>query len=251
MVGVAAPDDRTAPPGGIHASIGIASADDMTSPSLVSVPSEVAVGSSGFSSLTPIDPDGLPHGPAAGWAEAAVDYSGAEDRTNPTTTGDPFGGAPAARLSPGPALPPAPAPPPPGLATAPGPSAQPVGVQAWEAEMRARAIRVPVPELAGFVISRIGTPTAMSRLALRVPIRATDLDTLVPHDFVLDLEMREARGSLRHSARSQSRQPVLSARRVVPASSAPQVPASAKLFFAMVCMLCATMIIMAILYNAP
>ncbi|MEE2827820.1 MAG: hypothetical protein VX498_01415, partial [Myxococcota bacterium] len=138
--GVAAPDDRTAPPGAIPASVSIASAEDLTSPSLMSVPSEVPVGAGGFSRLTPVDPDGLPQGPAEGWAEAAVDYSGAEDRTNPTTTGDPFGGAPAARLSPRQALPRTPAPPRPDREAAPPPSAESVGLQAWEAEMRPRAI---------------------------------------------------------------------------------------------------------------
>jgi len=110
-------------------------------------------------------------------------------------------------------------------------------------------LRVPVPELAGYVISRIGTPTAMSRLALRVPVRVTHLDTLVPEDYVLDLEMREGRsGALRASARPAHQQPMLSARRASPPALDQGQPPW-RLIFAMMFMFCATMIIMALLYS--
>lgn len=64
--------------------------------------------------------------------------------------------------------------------------------EAWEAglEQAGHPVRVRVPDLAGYVVSRIGTPKAASRRTVRVPIRATHMDTLVPQDFLVDLEFR-------------------------------------------------------------
>ena len=66
--------------------------------------------------------------------------------------------------------------------------------EAWEAgiEQAGHPVRVRVPDLAGYVVSRIGTPKAASRRTVRVPIRATHMDTLVPQDFLVDLEFRGA-----------------------------------------------------------
>jgi len=61
----------------------------------------------------------------------------------------------------------------------------------WEEALRPRAIRTPVPELEGYVVSRVGTPIVMSKLLLRVPLQAVHQNEVHAEDFVVDLELRE------------------------------------------------------------
>jgi len=62
--------------------------------------------------------------------------------------------------------------------------------EAWENQLNpsAQQMRIPVPELAGYVISRIGTPKASTRRTVEVPVRATHMDTLMPQDIVLHIQ---------------------------------------------------------------
>ena len=92
--------------------------------------------------------------------------------------------------------------------------------EAWESgiEQTAHRMRVPVPDLAGYVVSRIGTPKASTRRTVQVPVRATHMDTLMPQDFVLDIEFRGGPGG--------SVSPAVSARRSPDSSSETTVPLS-------------------------
>jgi hypothetical protein len=63
--------------------------------------------------------------------------------------------------------------------------------EAWESALAgAHRLKVSVPDLAGYVVSRIGTPKASTRRTIQIPVRATHMDTLMPQDFVLDLDFR-------------------------------------------------------------
>jgi mutual gliding-motility protein MglA len=63
--------------------------------------------------------------------------------------------------------------------------------EAWEAALaHAHVMKVPVAELAGYVVSRIGTPKASTRRTVQIPVRATHMDTLMPQDFMLEVEFR-------------------------------------------------------------
>ena len=88
--------------------------------------------------------------------------------------------------------------------------------EAWEVgiEHSGHQVKLVAPDLSGYVVSRIGTPKAASRRTVRIPVRATHMDTLVPQDFILDVEFRGgAAGSPAVSARKT---PVGSDRRSVP-----------------------------------
>jgi hypothetical protein len=63
--------------------------------------------------------------------------------------------------------------------------------QKWEESLRPRAIRAPVPELEGYVVSRVGTPIVMSELLLRLPLQAVHQSESDAEDFVVDIELRE------------------------------------------------------------
>jgi len=92
--------------------------------------------------------------------------------------------------------------------------------EAWEngIERSAHRMRVPVPDLAGYVVSRIGTPKASTRRTVQVPVRATHMDTLMPQDFMLEIEFRGGAGG--------STPPSVSARRSPESSSETTVPLS-------------------------
>jgi signal recognition particle receptor subunit beta len=92
--------------------------------------------------------------------------------------------------------------------------------ESWEAMVleTGHPMRVPVPDLAGYVVSRIGTPTASSRRTVRLPVRATHMDTLVPQDFVLEIDFRGGGGAGSGPAVSARRRPVERERRTVPLS---------------------------------
>ena len=64
--------------------------------------------------------------------------------------------------------------------------------ETWEAGIdgAAHRMRVPVPDLAGYVVSRIGTPKASTRRTIEIPVRATHMDTLMPQDFLLEVDFR-------------------------------------------------------------
>lgn len=63
--------------------------------------------------------------------------------------------------------------------------------EAWEASLSAaHVMKVPVAELSGYVVSRIGTPKASTRRTVQIPVRATHMDTLMPQDFMLEVEFR-------------------------------------------------------------
>ena len=67
--------------------------------------------------------------------------------------------------------------------------------EAWEATLAsAHVMKVPVAELAGYVVSRIGTPKASTRRTVQIPVRATHMDTLMPQDFMLEIEFRGGGG---------------------------------------------------------
>jgi hypothetical protein len=62
--------------------------------------------------------------------------------------------------------------------------------EGWEGQVAetANVMKVPVPELQGYVISRLGTPKASSRRTIEIPVRATHMDTLMPQDLVLHVQ---------------------------------------------------------------
>jgi hypothetical protein len=64
--------------------------------------------------------------------------------------------------------------------------------EAWERDIvrTAHPMKIPVADLAGYVVSRIGTPSASTRRTITVPVRATHMDTLMPQDFLLEIEFR-------------------------------------------------------------
>lgn len=64
--------------------------------------------------------------------------------------------------------------------------------EGWEGEVErsGHAVRVAVNEMSGYVVTRIGTPRASSRRTIRLPVRVTHMDTLVPQDVVLELDFR-------------------------------------------------------------
>jgi signal recognition particle receptor subunit beta len=63
--------------------------------------------------------------------------------------------------------------------------------EAWEATLNsAHVMKIPVAELAGYVVSRIGTPKASTRRTVQIAVRATHMDTLMPQDFMLAIEFR-------------------------------------------------------------
>jgi len=66
----------------------------------------------------------------------------------------------------------------------------------WEMgiEQSGHQVKLQAPDLSGYVVSRIGTPKAASRRTVRIPVRATHMDTLVPQDFVIDVEFRGGQG---------------------------------------------------------
>ena len=67
--------------------------------------------------------------------------------------------------------------------------------EAWESTLAsAHVMKVPVAELAGYVVSRIGTPKASTRRTVQIPVRATHMDTLMPQDFMLEIEFRGGGG---------------------------------------------------------
>jgi len=92
--------------------------------------------------------------------------------------------------------------------------------EAWESaiEQAAHKMRVPVPDLAGYVVSRIGTPKASTRRTIQIAVRATHMDTLMPQDFVLDLDFRSGSGGSGLPAPSARRRPVESDAKSVPLS---------------------------------
>ncbi len=68
--------------------------------------------------------------------------------------------------------------------------------EAWEAALaNAHVMKVPVAELAGYVVSRIGTPKASTRRTVQIPVRATHMDTLMPQDVMLEIEFRGGGGN--------------------------------------------------------
>ena len=79
-------------------------------------------------------------------------------------------------------------------------------------------MRVPVRDLAGYVVSRIGTPSATSRRTIRLPVRATHMDTLVPQDFILEIDFRGGGGAGSGPAVSARRRPLKQESRTVPLS---------------------------------
>lgn len=66
----------------------------------------------------------------------------------------------------------------------------------WEMgiEQSGHQVKLQAPDLSGYVVSRIGTPKAASRRTVRIPVRATHMDTLVPQDFIIDVEFRGGAG---------------------------------------------------------
>ncbi|MCO4770533.1 MAG: hypothetical protein KDA24_10930 [Deltaproteobacteria bacterium] len=68
--------------------------------------------------------------------------------------------------------------------------------EAWEVgiEQSGHQVTLQAPDLSGYVVSRIGTPKAASRRTVRIPVRATHMDTLVPQDFIIDVEFRGGAG---------------------------------------------------------
>ncbi len=78
--------------------------------------------------------------------------------------------------------------------------------EAWEAGIdgTAHRMKIPVPDLAGYVVSRIGTPKASTRRTVQVPVRATHMDTLMPQDFVLDIEFRGGGAGVRPIATART-----------------------------------------------
>jgi signal recognition particle receptor subunit beta len=64
--------------------------------------------------------------------------------------------------------------------------------ESWEADVErtGHTMRVVVSEMVGYVVTRIGTPRASSRRTIRLPIRATQMDTMVPQDLVLEIDLR-------------------------------------------------------------
>jgi hypothetical protein len=93
--------------------------------------------------------------------------------------------------------------------------------EAWEASIQtgAHMMRVPIPDLAGYVVSRIGTPKASTRRTVEIPIRVTHMDTLMPQDFVLQMDFRGAGAGPGNS-------PAVSARRTPTPSDGKTVPMS-------------------------
>ncbi len=92
---------------------------------------------------------------------------------------------------------PAPAPPPPVEAPGQFTATQVINSlghqpEAWEGQVRSTAHMMPiaVPDLDGYVVSRIGTPNAATRRTVQIPVRATHMDTLMPQDFMLQIEFR-------------------------------------------------------------
>ena len=90
--------------------------------------------------------------------------------------------------------------------------------EAWEVgiEHSGHQVKLLAPDLSGYVVSRIGTPKAASRRTVRIPVRATHMDTLVPQDFILDVEFRGGSG----------RSPAVSARKTTPQQQGRSVPLS-------------------------
>ncbi len=88
----------------------------------------------------------------------------------------------------------------------------------WEVgiEHSGHQVQLMAPDLSGYVVSRIGTPKAASRRTVRIPVRATHMDTLVPQDFLLDIEFRGGAGT----------RPAISARKNVPEDDSKTVPRS-------------------------
>lgn len=82
--------------------------------------------------------------------------------------------------------------------------------EAWEKgiEQSGHPVKLQAPDLSGYIVSRIGTPKAASRRTVRIPVRATHMDTLVPQDFIIDVEFRGGVGSSRTRAVSARRTPV-------------------------------------------
>lgn len=66
--------------------------------------------------------------------------------------------------------------------------------EGWEGEVDrgGHSVKVAVGEMAGYVVTRIGTPRASSRRTIRLPVRVTHMDTLVPQDVILELDFRAA-----------------------------------------------------------
>ena len=92
--------------------------------------------------------------------------------------------------------------------------------ETWESTVLSTGhpMRVPVPDLAGYVVSRIGTPMASSRRTVRLPVRATHMDTLVPQDFVLEIDFRGGGGAGFGPAVSARKRPAGGDARTVPLS---------------------------------
>ncbi len=92
--------------------------------------------------------------------------------------------------------------------------------ETWESTVleTGHPMRVPVVDLAGYVVSRIGTPTASSRRTVRLPVRATHMDTLVPQDFVLEIDFRGGGGPGSGPAVSARKRPAQPDSRTVPLS---------------------------------
>ncbi len=90
--------------------------------------------------------------------------------------------------------------------------------EAWESsiESSAHRMKIPVPDLAGYVVSRIGTPKASTRRTIQIPVRATHMDTLMPQDFMLGLDFRGTGG--RAPSMSARKRPVESDSKSVPMS---------------------------------
>ena len=82
--------------------------------------------------------------------------------------------------------------------------------EAWEQgiEQSGHPVRLQAPDLSGYIVSRIGTPKAASRRTVRIPVRATHMDTLVPQDFIIDVEFRGGFGSSASRTVSARRTPV-------------------------------------------
>ncbi len=140
---------------------------------------------------------------------------------------DPRGGDTYRAPAPVPAVVATPAPPPP-APTEPAFSANQTQVinalgrspETWESTVleTGHPMRVPVADLAGYVVSRIGTPTASSRRTVRLPVRATHMDTLVPQDFVLEIDFRGGGGPGSGPAVSARKRPIEPDSRTVPLS---------------------------------
>ena len=89
--------------------------------------------------------------------------------------------------------------------------------EAWESgiEQSGLPVKLQAPDLSGYVVSRIGTPKAASRRTVRIPVRATHMDTLVPQDFVIDVEFRGG---------AAASSPAVSARKARPEGAGRQIP---------------------------